>query len=248
MHAWSKAIVVAVVVLLPALGARGDLVLTNGDFDDDPDLGGADETMMAPTGWFTHYTVDQSWSDFRFGNNGNGGWTDNGITLGQNYLGPNFDPGPEDGYYYTPLGRYGGEISATVAGFGYNRVNNNPAGSFEVSLLFTPGESFAAADGTDVADTGTVLATQMIDISSISGSTPQSLPFAVSAAFAGSNIRPGDTVWLRVGDGPDNEDLDTFDEPTIDNLTLTTVVPEPAAGVAVIVAAAALGRRRRPVR
>ena len=65
-----------------------------------------------------HYTEDQSWSDFRFGNDGNGGWDNNGISLGQNFLGPNFEPGPEDGYFYTLLGQYGGEISTRVDGRG----------------------------------------------------------------------------------------------------------------------------------
>jgi MYXO-CTERM domain-containing protein len=242
MHALSKAIVVAVVVLVPALGARGALVLTNGNFDADPDLGGADETNLAPTGWFTHYTNDGSWSDFRYGNDGNGAWTNNGITLGQNYT-P--DPGPEDGYFYTSLGRYGGEVSATVAGFGYNRVNNNPAGAFEVAFYFTPGSSFTGADASDVAAAGTLLARQMVDISSIRGTTPQSLLFRLQALFAGSGIQPGDQVWLRIGDGPDDGNLDAFDEPTIDNLTLTTVVPEPTAALALFgIAGAALRRRR----
>ena len=247
MNALWKVVVVAVAALVPALGASGALVLTNGNFDADPDLGGADETMTAPTGWFTHYTVDQSWSDFRFGNDGNGGWTNNGITLGQNYLGPEFTPGPEDGYYYTSLGRYGGEISATVSGSGYNRVNGNAAGSFEVAFYFTPGNSFSGANAADVAEAGTELAKQMIDISSITGTTPASLPFSVTALFAGKGIQPGDTVWLRIGDGPDNQDLNSFDEPTIDNLSLTTVIPEPTAGLVTLgIAGVLLGRRRRP--
>jgi len=241
MNALLKAFVMVAVVLSPVF-VHGQLVLRNGNFDDDPDLGGADETNLAPTGWFTHYTNDGSWSDFRFGNNGNGGWTNNGITLGQNYT-P--DPGPEDGYYYTSLGNYGGEVSATVSGFGYNRVNQNPAGAFEVAFYSTRGTSFTGANAADVAAAGTLLAKQMIDISSITGATPLSLPFSVQALFTGSGIQPGDQVWLRIGDGPDDANLDAFDEPTIDNLTLTTVVPEPTAALALFgIAAAALRRRR----
>jgi hypothetical protein len=57
--------------------------------------------------------------------------------------------------------------------------------------------------------------------------------------FAGSGIHQGDEIWLRIGDGPDDGNLNTFDEPIIDNLTLTTVVPEPSS-----LAFAVLRRRR----
>src|SRR5213593_592093 len=117
---------------------KAALTLINGNFDLDPDLGGADDPVTAPTCWFVKYDIPQSWSDFRFGNDGNGGWNNNGIALGQNFLGPNFDPGPEDGFFYTSLGAYAGEISARIDGFGYNRVNSNPAGSFEVGLYYSP--------------------------------------------------------------------------------------------------------------
>jgi hypothetical protein len=120
-------------VLALAGSAAAQLTLTNGNFDADPDLGGADDPINAPSGWFTRYAEEQTWSDFRFGNNGNGSWTNNGLAMGQNFTGPNFDPGPEDGYYYTRLGTYGGEISARVQGLGYNRVNANLAGDFDVA-------------------------------------------------------------------------------------------------------------------
>ena len=230
-------------LLVLAGAADAALVLNNGNFDNDPDLGGGDDTMVAPTGWYQHYTVDQSWSDFRFGNDGNGGWTNNGIVFGQNFLGPNFDPGPEDGYYYTSLGAYGGEVSATVNGVGYNRVNNNPAGSFVVALYSTRPGAFTAADDTDVAAAGTLLGTTTVDISSLTGTAAMSQPFALAVTFAGSGVAAGDEIWLQLNDGPDNGDLNSLDEPIIDNLTLTVVVPEPSAA-ALLPLAAALGLRR----
>jgi hypothetical protein len=241
----SRFALIALALLALSSSADAALVLRNGSFDDDPDLGGADETMVSPTGWYQHYTVDQSWSDFRFGNNGNGGWTNNGIVFGQNYLGPNFEPGPEDGYYYTSLGNYGGEVSATVNGVGYNRTNGNPAGSFVVSLFSTPAGSFTAADGTDVATVGRLLGTTTVDISSLTGTVARSQPFQLAVTFAGTGIAAGDEVWLQLNDGPDNGNLDNFDEPIIDNLTLTTVVPEPAAAGLLLAAAPLVLRRRR---
>ena len=231
--------------------ASAQLSLTNGGFDADPDLGGVDDPEAPPSGWFTHYTEPQTWSDFRFGNNGNGSWTNNGITLGQNYTGPNFEPGPEDGYYYTRLGAYTNELSARVQGTGYNRVNGNAAGDFEVSLIATPAGSFAGANGSDVAAApgAVVLGSTLVDVSALTGTTARSQPFTLDVSFAGTGITPGRDVWLRIGDGPDNGDLNNFDEPTIDNLALTTVVPEPG-GLGAIVAALGimLARHRREAR
>lgn len=224
--------------------ARGALQLQNGNFDSDPPLGSADDPATAPTGWFQHYDIDQSWSDFRFGATGNGGWNANGIALGQNYLGPNFEPGPEDGYYYTLLGSYGGEVSATVGGSGYNRINGNQAGSFEVALYSSAPGAFTGANGTDVATGNRLLGMTSVDISSLTGRTPRSQPFTLVVPFAGTGIARGDQVWLRIGDGPDDGNLDAFDEPIIDNVTLTTVVPEPAAMGLLAVTALALRRRR----
>jgi len=68
----------------------------------------------------------------------------------------------------------------------------------------------------------------MVDIiSSITGSQGKSLPFSFAVNFAGSSIHEGDEVWLRIGDGPDDGNLNGFDEPMIDNLSLA-VVPEPS--------------------
>jgi hypothetical protein len=233
------------IVLLIAGSAAADLALSNGGFDDDPDLGPLDDPITTPSGWFAHYTQDQSWSDFRFGNDGNGGWDNNGISLGQNFLGPNFDPGPEDGYYYTLLGQYRGEVSTRVNGFGYNRSGRaNPAGDFEVGFYRTAAGAFTGADGMDVAASGTRLASTLVDISVLTGSVPLSLPFTLGVNFAGSGTNVGDNVWLRIGDGPDDGDLVNFDEPIVDNLALTTVVPEPSAPLLLLAGAAALPRRR----
>jgi hypothetical protein len=204
------------------------LLLRNGDFDADPDLGGADDSVAAPTFWFTGSTVPQSWNDFRFGNDGNGGWNNNGIALGQDYLGPSFDPGPEVGYFYTSLGRYAGEISAILQGFAYNRVNGNAAGSFEVGFYYTSAGTFSGADGSDVSASGVLLSSTTVDISALTGNTARSQLFDLSATLAGSGISNGDEIWLHIGDGPDNGDLNTFDEPIIDNLALTVVIPEPS--------------------
>jgi MYXO-CTERM domain-containing protein len=233
----------AICVLL-CTSANADLFLFNGNFDEDADLGGGDDTRFSPAGWFSHYNQDQTWSDFRFGNDGNGGWDNNGITFGQNFLGPNFDPGPEDGYYYTRLGSYGGEVGARVNGFGYNRVRNDP-GQFDVGIYFTPAGTFSAADSLDPAASGVKLGSKLIDIQGLVGSTPQSQAFDLTVSFPGSGIAAGDDVWLRFGDGPDNGDLNTFDEPTIDNVTLTVLVPEPHALAAVAGAGALALRRRR---
>ena len=222
----SRFITIGFVLALLSVSAQAALVLRNGSFDDDPDLGGADETEVSPTGWYQHYTIPQSWSDFRFGNDGNGGWTNNGIVFGQNYLGDNFEPGPEDGYYYTSLGAYGGELSALVQGLGYNRVNGNAAGSFVAALYSTRPGAFTAADGTDVAETGTLLGETTVNVSGLTGSVPRSQAFQLPVTFTG--VAPGDEIWLRFGDGPDDGDLNSFDEPIIDNVTLTTVVPEPS--------------------
>lgn len=242
----SRFVTIGIALLLLVGGARGALVLHNGSFDLDAPLGAADDPAVAPTNWYQHYNEDQSWSDFRFGSDGNGGWTNNGITLGQNYLGPNFTPGPEDGYYYTSVGAYGGEASATVRGSGYNRSGRpNPAGDFYVQLYSTKPGTFTAADGADVAaaGVGTLLGQLRVDISSLTGTTPLSQAFTLTVPFAGTGVAPGDTVWLRIWDGPDDGNLDTFDEPTIDNLTLSTVVPEPGALGVLLLAAAPLVRR-----
>jgi hypothetical protein len=238
---------ICAVVLLLAGNAAADLALSNGGFDNDADLGPLDDPILPPTGWFTHYTDDQTWSDFRFGNDGNGGWDNNGISLGQNFTGPNFDPGPEDGYFYSLLGQYRGEVSTRVNGFGYNRSGRpgNPPGDFEVSFYRTAADTFTAANGTDVATGRTPLATTLVDLSTIAGSTPASLPFSLGVTFAGSGINTGDSVWLRFGDGPDDMNLATFDEPIIDNLTLTTVVPEPSAPLLLAWIAALCGCRGR---
>jgi hypothetical protein len=241
----NRSVFTGLAVLMLVGAADAALVLRNGNFDEDPDLGGADETMVSPTGWYQHYTVDQSWSDFRFGNDGNGGWTNNGIVFGQNYLGPNFTPGPEDGYYYTSLSAYGGEVSALVNGTGYNRTNGNPAGSFVVSLFSTPAGSFTPADGTDVAAVGRLLGTTTVDVSSLTGNVARSQPFQLAVNFAGSGVAAGDSVWLYLGDGPDDGNLDAFDEPIIDNLTVTAIVPEPTASAALLLATGLALRRRR---
>jgi hypothetical protein len=242
----SRFVTIGLALFLLAAGARGGLVLHNGSFDVDPSLDCADDPVMAPTGWFQHYNEDQSWSDFRFGSTGNGGWNNNGITLGQNYLGPEFTPGPEDGYYYTSVGAYGGEVSATVRGSGYNRSGRpNPAGDFYVQLYSTKPGAFTPADGNDLAaaGVGTLLGQLKVDISSLTGTTPLSQPFQLVVPFAGTGIAPGDTVWVRFWDGPDDGNLDTFDEPTIDNVTLSTVVPEPGALGVILLAAVPLVRQ-----
>jgi hypothetical protein len=240
----SRFVTIGIALSLLAGTARGALVLRNGSFDLDPPLGDLDDPAVAPTGWYQHYSEDQSWSDFRFGNVGNGGWNYNGITLGQNYLGPEFTPGPEDGYYYTSVGAYGGEVSATVRGSGYNRSGRaNPAGDFYVQLYSTKPGAFTAADGNDVAAAGTLLGELKVDISSLTGTTPLSQAFQLTVPFAGTGIAPGDTVWLRIWDGPDDGNLDTFDEPTIDNVTLSTVVPEPGGLGVLLLAASPLVRR-----
>src|SRR5262245_33473708 len=170
---------IAAVAFTANAGAAG-LALANGNFDSDPSLGGADDPVAAPTGWYTHYTMPQSWSDFRFGNTGNGSWNNNGIVFGQNFLGPNFDPGPEDGYFYTSLGIYGGEASLSLSGVGYNRINGNAAGGFDVSLYYSPGDVFVGADGSDVAASGVLLGTTFVDVSALTGTTAHSQAFNLS--------------------------------------------------------------------
>jgi hypothetical protein len=61
----------------------------------------------------------------------------------------------------------------------------------------------------------------------LTGTSARSAPFTLPVNLAGSGISAGDEVWLRIGDGPDDGNLNTFDEPIIDNVTLT-VVPEPS--------------------
>jgi len=219
-------LLVCVTLVGAARPVQAQLSLANGNFDIDPSLGSADDPETAPTGWFTHYTEAQSWSDFRFGASGNGGWNNNGLALGQNFLGPNFDPGPEDGYFYTLLGTYSGQAGIVINGIGYNRINGNNAGMFEVGGYYNnPG--FVGADGVDVAGSGVLVGTMLVDISALTGTTAHSQNFSLNVNFAGSGIHAGDHVWLRVGDGPDDGLPFSFDEPIIDNLGLQ-VVPEPA--------------------
>ena len=73
--------VIAATLLAFGVRANADLVLVNGTFDDDPDLGAADDPVTPPSFWFAHYTEPQSWSDFRFGNDANGDWENNAITF-----------------------------------------------------------------------------------------------------------------------------------------------------------------------
>lgn len=74
--------------------------------------------------------------------------------------------------------------------------------------------------------------------------------FDLSATFTGSSINLGDELWLRIGDGPDDGNLSTLDEPIIDNLSMSVVIPEPSS-LALALAAGALAlligalRRRR---
>jgi hypothetical protein len=220
---------------------KADLTLVNGNFDLDPDLGGADDPVTAPTQWFVKYDIAQSWSDFRFGNNGNGGWNNNGIALGQNFLGPNFDPGPEDGFFYTSLGRYSGELSARIDGFGYNRINGNAAGGFDVGLYYSRGGAFVGANGSDVAASGVLLGSLFVNISGLTGSTARSQAFTLPVTLAGSGIQAGDEIWLRISDGPDDGNLNTFDEPIIDNVSLTTAVPEPSSVALLVIGGVAVG-------
>ena len=238
-----RLITLAIVAML-AVSAQAQLALQNGNFDADPSLGDADDPVNSPTGWFQHYTQEGSWSDFRFGSVGRGGWTANAISLGQNF---DPDPGPEDGYYYTRLGAYGGELSARVNGFGYNRSDRaNPAGDFVVSVYSTPAGSFTAANGADVAGAGRLLGTTTVDIDDLTGLTPQSRAFQLDVPLSSAGLTRGDELWLHIGDGPDDANLETLDEPMIDNLTLTVVVPEPGTvALAAAFAAAALARPRR---
>lgn len=171
--------------------------------------------------------------------------------MGQNYLGPNFDPGPEDGYYYTYLGPYGGELNVTVSGFGYNRVNGNDAGGFDVSFYFSPGDVFVGADGLDVAGSTTLLGSSFVNIAGLTGGTARSQAFSLTVPLASRGVGDQDGIWLRISDGPDDGNLFAFDEPIIDNLSLSfTVVPEPSTiALWVIGGLAGLGsvvRSRRP--
>jgi hypothetical protein len=200
-------VTIAAVLLLTAT-AQAALVLQNGTFDEDADLGNADDPVNAPSGWYQKYTQEGSWSDFRFGNDTRGGWDNNAVSLGQNFT-PN--AGPEDGYFYTHLGQYGGEVSARVDGFGYNRADRaNPAGTFVVSLYSTPAGEFTGADGSDVSSVGTLLGETTVDISALTGTVARSQPFELAVTFAGSGVNAGDDLWLFLGDGPDDGNLDTL--------------------------------------
>lgn len=201
---------------LVAPPAHAALELKNGNFDQDADLGAGEDETVAPTGWFTRYSEIQSWNEFRIGAIDNGGWTKNGIAFGQNYLGTEFIPGPEDGYFYTSLGGYTGETKAIITGSAFNRINGNLAGNFDIGLYFS--SSFIGADGQDVAGKSTLLGKTVLDVSTLTGTTAMSRDFSWEVMFAGSGIAVGDQVWLRLGDGPDDGDLTTFDEPIIDNL------------------------------
>jgi hypothetical protein len=136
---------------------------------------------------------------------------------------------------------YGGELTARIDGFGYNRINGNTAGGFDVGLYYSPGSTFVGANGRDLAGSAVLLGTMFINISGLTGSTPRSQAFTLPVTFAGSGIHAGDEVWLRFGDGPDDGNLNTFDEPIIDNVSLTTVVPEPSSVALVLMGGVVLG-------
>lgn len=222
-------------LFLLASQSQAALTLTNGDFDNDADLGGGYDETTAPSSWFWDNDVD--FETFRFGADGNGGWTDNAVGFGTDFV------APDNGYLYQTVGTYDSELGVSLSGIGFNRTTGVQAGDFDVAFYFTTGASFTPGTGVDVSGTGTLIGSVLdVDISGLTGVTASSQAFSHSAIFAGSGISVGDTVWVRLGDSDDTYGLD---EPFIDNLSLSTAVPEPSSTALLGLGGLALILRRR---
>jgi hypothetical protein len=195
--------------ILSAGSASAQIVaLTNGDFG----TGSTSNAMPAPwyeTGDWASYTL----SDTR------GGWTGLAGALGE----------VRYGYFYQDIGTYDGEVSVTINGTAFNFNDGKIFGEFDVGFYFTSGTSFSPASGTDIAGSGTLIGSQQVFAEGVnlpglsSGTTETSSAFSYTENFAASGISTGDTVWVRFGHA------DTGDYSAIDDLSVTSVVPEPSA-------------------
>lgn len=154
-----------------------------------------------------------------------GGWTGNAISVWQWWNGP---LSKEDGWWYTSLGTYSGELAVTLNGKAYRIPGGDASGHFTVEFWYVPmATAFTAADEVDVADAAgaTLLGSELVDMSYLVAGNAGEF-FSSTQFFDGSGIANGDKVFLKIGDGPDLPPFfDNHDFPVLDNLTLGTNVP-----------------------
>ncbi|HYO24956.1 MAG TPA: hypothetical protein VEQ85_08400, partial [Lacipirellulaceae bacterium] len=202
------------------------LRVTNGGFDSQ----GANvhlNSTLTPDGWFSGSLLPNTQSDTLINSqNGTlGRWIGNAHMFGNSTPFAN-DGTSETGYIYQSLGTYAGEASISVRGYVFNRTNPaNLVGNFDVAVYATGAGAFEGANGSDInaavfpvgAAAPTVF-TQGTDFQITTGVNPQRAQWTYTATLTGA-ANPGDTIWLRIGDGGNPGNV-AADEPIIDDVTV----------------------------
>lgn len=249
MRITGTSLLALVLVPLLALPASGALSLLNGGFDDNPVAGSPvypdaesrdRDFSFVPDHWYTSDTSEESLEDGVYGPSNYlpggfaGAWSGNGIALwGRIAINVEPDPPPppvaeqiaEDGYFYTSLDTWAGEDFARIDGTAHRTSSWEPPGAdygnFLVSIYYTDsGGGFTPDNGVDIAATGTLVGEQLIDISYLWGAGGTNWSFT-TALEGVSGLDMGDTLWLKISDGPDDGTSQVIDLPIIDNLSLS---------------------------
>lgn len=239
------------VVLVSATANAAIMDLTNGNFE----TSAANSNGGFPAPWYSGHPG--SWEEFRYA--GLGSYTGTAAALGSE------NSGAQSGYLYQQVGTYEGELSVTINGTAYSRDSGNGIhvfGDMDVAFYFTSGTSFAPAEGTDVASSGTLIGSlqefqEGVNLPGITSGANggTSSAFSHTALFAGSGINVGDEVWIRFSDSNNIFGGNTGtarDEPFFDDLSVSAesaIIPEVGSfamlGVGVMGVVCLMWRRRK---